>query len=62
MKFQSDTLLAPLSKATFKKLTQIVKETVDSDFVPKNQNRKLTAAEVWMIHKQKRTFSTRRFI
>ena len=62
MKFKSNTLLAPLSKATIRKLTQVVDETVDSEFVSKTPNRKLTVAEVWMIHKQKRIFETRRFI
>lgn len=62
MKFQSNTLLAPISKANVKNLTSIVNETLDVNIHSKKQTKIFSAAELWMIRKQRRTFRTRRFI
>ena len=61
MKFYSNTLLPELTKASIKSLATIVKETPDV-FATVKKARKISAADLWMIHKQKRIFSTRRFI
>lgn len=62
MKLQSNTLFPLLSKAHVKGLTTIVNETLDVNFSSKEQAKNLSVADLWMIHKQKRSFSTRRFI
>lgn len=62
MKLQTNTLLASISPANVNSLTTIVKETIDANCSSKKQARKLSIAELWMINKQRRTYSSRRFI
>lgn len=64
MKFQTTTLLEPLSKESISRLIQIVDETPDiiGSKISKKLNSGITSAELWMIHRQRRNFQTRRFI
>ena len=61
MKFQSNTLLPLLTRADMSKLTRITEETPDV-LKSKNSKSNLSAAGLWMIHKQRRNFRTRNFI
>lgn len=61
MKFQSNTLLPLLSKASVARLTKIVDETPDVVIV-ENKKSGMSAADLWKIHRQKRNFRERRFI
>lgn len=61
MKFQSNTLLPELSKASIQRLTRVVNETPDVVNREKKM-KKITAGDLWSIHKQKRNFSVRKFI
>ncbi len=61
MKFQSNTLLPLLSKASVTRLTKIVDETPDVVITP-IKKAGMTAGSLWKIHSQKRIFRDRRFI
>lgn len=60
MKFQSNTLLPELSRASIQRLTRFVKETPDVITGEKKMKR-ITAIDLWKIHNQKRIFPVRRF-
>lgn len=59
MKFQTSTLLPKISRTSVNELTTIVKETLDLKH-PKGNT--FNVVDLWMIHKQKRQFSSRRFL
>ena len=56
MKLTNNLLLAPLAKIEIEEITKIVKETIDVQQKPKAG---ITNAQMWQIHKQKRTFTRR---
>jgi len=59
MKLQSNNLLESLSIKDVKNLTLIVKETLSKEF-KKECCKNFTAAELWNIHRQRKSFITRR--
>lgn len=56
MKLTNNLFLSPLTVTDLKKITGFQKEVLDVE-VPRPK--KLTAAELWKIHKQKRIFASR---
>ena len=60
MKKQSTTLLATISKAQVENLTNIVKETIVPGY-SQRPTRQFTAADLWNIQSQRRSFVQRRF-
>lgn len=62
MKLQTNTMLTSLNASEVKSLTTIVKETLAASQAIKKQSLKFSAADLWMIRKQRRSFQTRRFI
>jgi len=61
MKLQSNHLLENITTSELKDLTQVVKETVALEF-KKEKRRIFSAAQLWDIHKRKRTFSAKRIL
>ncbi len=59
MKQYSNTLLPVINKETIKSLTAITKETLD---VVKKDERRFTPADYWNIQKQRRVFTSGRFL
>jgi hypothetical protein len=59
MKLQSNNLLESLSIKDVKNLTLIVKETFSKEF-KRECCKNFTAAELWNIHRQRKSFITRR--
>lgn len=57
MKTQNCILLQTISKKELETLTKLTDETLDVELKPVA---KFTSAELYKIHKQKRTFFTRR--
>jgi hypothetical protein len=60
MKKQSTTLLSTISKAQVDNLTNIVKETIVPGYA-EIAKKQFTAADLWNIQRQRRTFVQRRF-
>lgn len=61
MKLQSNHLLENLTGSEIKGLSLIVAETVAREF-KKEKKRIFIAAQLWDIHKRKRTFSAKRIL
>ena len=61
MKIQSNKLLSPLSEDGIVKLTTEVKEILVTGY-NKTQNRILSAADLWNIHRQRRARVIRRYL
>lgn len=59
MKFQTNTIFPKISRTSVKKLTTVVNETLDVNHTKEN---KFNVVDLWMIHKQRRQFSVRRFL
>ena len=60
MKKQSNVLFAQITKQNVDNLTSIVKETIATGLTSVT-NRTFSAADLWNIHRQKRSFVQRRF-
>ena len=61
MKHTTKILLPALTIADLKNLTTIVDERLDTQ-VPATEKKQFNQADLWNINKQRRTFSTRRYL
>jgi hypothetical protein len=62
MKKQTTILFSQLGEVQVRTLTTIVKETLALDYLPEQPKKNFTAAELWRIQNQRRSFPQRRFI
>ena len=62
MKKQTTILFSQLGEVQVRTLTTIVRETLALDYQPEQPKKNFTAAELWRIQNQRRSFSQRRFI
>jgi hypothetical protein len=62
MKKHTTILFSQLGEVQVRTLTTIVKETLALDYQPQQPAKKFTAADLWKIQGQKRSFPQRRFI
>ena len=61
MKIVSPLFLRKVSSTEISQLIKETKETLDIQIISENR-KKFTKADLWNIHNQKRSFSSRRFI
>lgn len=61
MKLLSPLFLKEVSKTEINRLTKETKETLDI-ILENDKKKKFTGADLWNIHRQRRSFSTRRYI
>lgn len=61
MKIVSNTFLKKVSRTEINQLTKEIQETLDVE-MKKGHKKVFTNIDMWNINKQKRNFSTRRFV
>lgn len=62
MKRLSNILFTNLSKQQLKAITTIVDETIAPVIILQEPEKVFSAADLWSVHRQRRSFSKRRFI